>query len=1254
MAGFLRKFRKTADVEHPAPSKPVVQYDSPPSLPPLFARFATSTLESSLLESCIMPVAKPQVEDEWDPWKALVPNEPTPLPPKQPPSQPPPQPVVRVQPPPLPPTRRKYTGPGLPPQVKLADPIRVTPTPPSKHPPQLTPPKPGSSSSSSSNHTDATRFTRSASSSSAFTSTSSIAPAIKHLDVTRPQGRSPSTSAQQQRLAASPINSLSPPSRSTNVISQPAISAIGTARTQTQTRLLSAVTAPPRSPVLAEQNPKRNLMTTTVMTQTATRSSTARSPVVPPSSSTARSSVISSSTATPARSSSTTRSPNTAPHRAPTSTRSAAAPPPTTYAIPPRQNTQPLQLNLNRSTSIELSDAPIRKGPLIFAAMAIGQGQVAPIAQQENLSPNQNPNPGALSNQRTSNQNALTASQRQNALATSQRQQAPVMFNQRQQAPTPISQHDNSVNTTTYISASSARRVADHRTLGYPSPPVEYSSLDLVGARGVNVPLASSERPPVPTSTSVPFTSERVGLIRGGSERITQGQGQGRVAASGSGPFTPEIGAGRRISLDVGSGRSSDALTGRPFDIGPLPSRLRVSSDASTRMAPPTPMRKLDRVTSKESLKPRVLTKSRPPTPSGPSPSSVPAKLLPKKTSMEVFSEDALFLDEDPFKKVEGVRVVKMCGNEEGAPRPATPSRPKSPLLARPKSPLIPESPEDYLSARTQRRGQWLEKTRPPVVTDAIAQQEVMSKEAELLQEEEDTRLKQVEEARQKEEEVRQKEENERLEKEAEEKRLRDEAEELARKPPSFYPIVSHLADTSLLPHLLAYLTFGDWCALYATNKEVRAVFENRALREYVLEHFLGTVGYKRWSFEWAEPLALSLKDLNDYMRGVSMPTHQYAQQAEAYLQPRIPKSSTPGECSKVVVPDILSLAMTTRAYTRVVMRLRAQAESDARVFARSHVGPVSKPATQDGQVVRSSSSRTPSPTSLYSHGKSSSVSNSAGGFQSPLVRLHRAPLLRVFVPSPEGEWLSDSSVVECEAELKRAGVLKLLRVGDVVWDVAVGDEGNLGRMVWDGSYLVDLDYKYSRMGELSPYFHSLAFSPSYFHRVIRTGVNAVLNPGGNPIVYLDLSPWGQELAANLQLLQDRAMTATPHGTLHSVVHWLHRSSFTIRPPVSPHHPHAYSHSQNLRLPIPNVAGFFIDPGWYGTVIVEAEGTNEGLADFQARCGPGAFPPRADNVTSKMRSEKEKGSRRVYRVLREKSRPGEIWIRAVREKERVM
>ena len=78
-----------------------------------------------------------------------------------------------------------------------------------------------------------------------------------------------------------------------------------------------------------------------------------------------------------------------------------------------------------------------------------------------------------------------------------------------------------------------------------------------------------------------------------------------------------------------------------------------------------------------------------------------------------------------------------------------------------------------------------------------------------------------------------------------------------------------------------------------------------------------------------------------------------------------------------------------------------------------------------------------------------------SGTFQLPLFRLRRAPLLRVFVPSPDGDWLSDRSVLECEAECRKAGVLHLMRIGDVVWDVGVGDEGNVGRLVWDGSYLI-------------------------------------------------------------------------------------------------------------------------------------------------------------------------------------------------------
>lgn len=101
-----------------------------------------------------------------------------------------------------------------------------------------------------------------------------------------------------------------------------------------------------------------------------------------------------------------------------------------------------------------------------------------------------------------------------------------------------------------------------------------------------------------------------------------------------------------------------------------------------------------------------------------------------------------------------------------------------------------------------------------------------------------------------------------------------------------------------------------------------------------------------------------------------------------------------------------------------------------------------------------SSRAPSPAPSSRYN----TSVSVVPAPFQSPLFRLRRAPLLQVFVPSPDGDWLSDESILECEAELKRAGVLHLLRAGDVVWDVAVGDEANIGRLVWDGNYLIVSD----------------------------------------------------------------------------------------------------------------------------------------------------------------------------------------------------
>ena len=223
-------------------------------------------------------------------------------------------------------------------------------------------------------------------------------------------------------------------------------------------------------------------------------------------------------------------------------------------------------------------------------------------------------------------------------------------------------------------------------------------------------------------------------------------------------------------------------------------------------------------------------------------------------------------------------------------------------------------------------------------------------------------------------------------------------------------------------------------------------------------------------------------KDLCDYMHGVSIPSYRYAAIASNYLQPN----------SNVDARTMRTLAAACRAFTRVVLRLRCQAEAEAVHNARAALtaGPsVSSlsSTTQNGNGRTNgkhpyqsrggsrSSSRAPSPSSSYStlpgaHARSNTggsrpaQNDSASGntFQSPLFRLRRAPLLQVFVPSPEGDWLSDATVLECEAELKRAGVLHLLRAGDVVWDVAAGDGGNVGRLVWDGSYLIVRSSLYS------------------------------------------------------------------------------------------------------------------------------------------------------------------------------------------------
>jgi len=82
----------------------------------------------------------------------------------------------------------------------------------------------------------------------------------------------------------------------------------------------------------------------------------------------------------------------------------------------------------------------------------------------------------------------------------------------------------------------------------------------------------------------------------------------------------------------------------------------------------------------------------------------------------------------------------------------------------------------------------------------------------------------------------------------------------LKRDPPEPATMPMLLLDPQILACLLQYLSFFEWCILLSLSKEIRSsLVRNSALRETALERFLKTIGYSRWTWE-DEPLSLSLQ----------------------------------------------------------------------------------------------------------------------------------------------------------------------------------------------------------------------------------------------------------------------------------------------------------------------------------------------------------------------------------------------------------
>jgi len=119
------------------------------------------------------------------------------------------------------------------------------------------------------------------------------------------------------------------------------------------------------------------------------------------------------------------------------------------------------------------------------------------------------------------------------------------------------------------------------------------------------------------------------------------------------------------------------------------------------------------------------------------------------------------------------------------------------------------------------------------------------------------------------------------------------------------------------------------------------------------------------------------------------------------------------------------------------------------------------------------------------------------------------------------------------------------------------------------------------------------------------------------------IKPSRKSKSTILSLPSDTYIFSSAQGAQHSILRWTHRTRFQILPGTI----------------IPNTDGpAIVDPKWVGTVVVEAEGTNEGLADLLGRCGDETSnSQKVMAATGGLSARMGKGDAgRVFRILRAK------------------
>ncbi|WAQ91972.1 hypothetical protein PtA15_15A365 [Puccinia triticina] len=271
-------------------------------------------------------------------------------------------------------------------------------------------------------------------------------------------------------------------------------------------------------------------------------------------------------------------------------------------------------------------------------------------------------------------------------------------------------------------------------------------------------------------------------------------------------------------------------------------------------------------------------------------------------------------------------------------------------------------------------------------------------------------------------------------------------------------------------------------------------------------------------------------------------------------------------------------------------------------------------------------------------------------GFHSEIFSPGRVVVFRLWMPSVKKS-MSKADLLKCEVEMLRSGLNPFVRKGDIFWNAALGSSDNVGRLIYDGQHLQELQDLWDPVGHLPDWLNMFLFPPSFYHHTIKSS-------NLNPIFYLDLTDFKEQLISSLSLVESHESLETSQDpSQQGMLNYLGLVEIRagMKTGVIEGIECFRDTSDSYMLQE------FIHPDWVGKLMIEIQVSSiERLqqlfskfdkAKLEDLLNMGVDQSCSSNQTrDRALSHLKSAQLSPWRIIRQKSSPGMVWIRRDSEK----